>query len=362
MSKAEKPVLLVGAVARDTADEVFHLLGSTIGDLAIGISDGEPGMRRFWILYIAEKTWRRHPDMKLVRETAEQVPGMPSWVPGGYHDFQWFAAKDGISKLSAVDTLGYPAEAAESYALFRRLREDGLFPADTRFQQCLPFPEDACRLVTNDADSLALMVDCYIDVLKRDVARLCEAIPPEELVIQWDINWETIAIEHGDHLPDTPPMQFKPHGDPMERYRRFIRELNAVVPDSTKLGLHLCYGDLHHKHFKDPEDLLASVKMANAAHEESIRPIDFVHMSVPRHRSDDAYFEPLGDLDIGDTAIYAGLVHHTDGVAGTLKRLETFKRHFDGPTGLATECGIGRRPNEQIEDLLAIHRHVAASL
>ena len=362
MSKAEKPVLLVGTVARDTPEEVFRLVGPTVGDLAVGIPDGEHGMRRFWILYIAEKTWRAHPDMEVIREPRETPPGLPSWVPGGYHDFQWFAPKAGVTKLSPIETLGYPAEAAKSYKLFRRLREDGVFPQGARFQQCLPFPEDASRLVTNDPDTLALMNECYIDVLKRDVARLCETIPPEELVIQWDINWETIAIEHGDHLPDTPPMQFKAHGNPMERYRGYIRELNAVVPAPVKLGLHLCYGDLHHQHFKNPDNLLASVQMANAAAEETTRPIDFIHMSVPRHRNDDAYFEPLGDLNIGDTTIYAGLVHFTDGTEGTLARLETFKRHFDGPTGVATECGMGRRPPGQLEALLTSHRDVAATL
>lgn len=363
MSKTDKPVLLIGAVGGDTSEEVFRVLGPTVGDLAIGIPDGEPGLRRFWILFVAERTWRVHPDMELVRENAENPPGMPPFVPGGYHDFKWFAPKAGITELSPVETLGYPAEAAESYALFRRLRDEGVFPADARFQQCLPFPDDACRLVTNSADSLALMVDCYIDVLQRDVARLCEIIPPEELVIQWDTNWETVAIEHGDHLPDTPPMQFKPHGDPMDRYRRYIRKLNAIVPEPVKLGLHLCYGDLHHKHFKDPDDLLASVKMANAAAEESTRFIDFVHMSVPRHRNDDAYFAPLDDLNIGDTTVYAGLVHYTDGVAGTLERLAAFQRHYGGPLGVATECGIGRRPiDHSMETLLAIHRDVAAQI
>jgi hypothetical protein len=363
MSKAEKPVLLIGAVARDTAEDVFRLVGPMVGDLAIGITDGEPGMRRFWILYIAETTWRPHPDMEMVREIREGVPGFPAYVPGGYHDFQWFVPKPGIEQLSPVETLGYPAEAAESYALFCRMQEEGVIPADARFQQCLPFPEDACRLVTNSADSLTMMIECYMDVLKRDVARLCELIPPERLVIQWDINWETVAIEHGDHLPDTPPMQFKAHGEPMERFRRYIRELNAAVPEAVKLGLHLCYGDLHHKHFKDPDDLLASVKMANAATEESPHAVDYVHMSVPRHRNDDKYFEPLADLHIGDTTIYAGLVHYTDGVQGTLKRLEVFQRHFKGSTGVATECGIGRRPPDQsMEVLLGIHRDAAAAI
>jgi methionine synthase II (cobalamin-independent) len=164
-------------------------------------------------------------------------------------------------------------------------------------------------------------------------------------------------------MPDVPPMQFKPTGDPMERFVRYIRELNAPIPKTVPVGMHLCYGDLHHKHFKDPADLATSVRMANKAAEVSPRPISHVQMAVPRHRSDDKYFEPLQDLKIGDATVYAGLVHYTDGVEGSKKRLEAFQRHFKGPTGVATECGLGRRPkDQQLTKLLEIHRDVAAAI
>ena len=198
-----------------------------------------------------------------------------------------------------------------------------------------------------------LMVDAYMDVMKRDVVRLCEIIPHNDLVIQWDINWETVALEHGDHLPDAAPMQFKPNGDPMDRFLHYVRELNAPIPKAVVVGMHLCYGDLHHKHFKDPVDLATSVSMANRAQEVSPRPINHVQMAVPRHRSDDTYFAPLKNLRFGDGTVYAGLVHYTDGVEGSLKRLAAFKRHYSGPTGVATECGLGRRPGRPVAEKAA---------
>ena len=61
--------------------------------------------------------------------------------------------------------------------------------------------------------------------------------------------------------------------------------------------------------------------------------------------------------------VYAGLVHYTDGVAGSLARLDALKRHYDGPLGVATECGLGRRPlNQDLVSLLEIHRDVAAAI
>lgn len=365
MSRAQRPVLTIGGIPGGSAEEVFRTVGPAVGDLAIGLTDGETGLRRFWIFFVALNTWDKHPDLELIRPVTERadLPGLPEWLPAGYHAFQWWGAKPGVTRLAPIETLGYPAEAAQSYATFRRLREAGVVPRGVRFQQSLPFPDDAVRLFTSDARNMDLMVDAYIDVVKRDVKRLCELIPHEDLVLQWDVNWETVAIEHGDHMPDVPPMQFKPNGAPMDRFQRYVRELNAGIPDAVPVGMHLCYGDLHHKHFKDPQSLATSVEMTNRAVEASPRRIDFVQMSVPRHRSDDAFFEPLERLRLGQGTVYAGLVHYTDGVEGSVRRLEAFKRHYVGPTGVSTECGLGRRPKDQALDrLLHIHRDVAAAI
>lgn len=364
MSKAKRPVLLIGGIPGDNASDIFRTVAPILGDLAIGLTDGETGIRRFWIFFIGLNTWAKHPDLQLVRAvTPSGIAGLPPWLPSGYDTFQWWGAKPGVRKLRPIETLGYPAEALASYRIFRDLRDQGIIPRGTRFQQCLPFPDDAVRLFTNNAENMDLMVDAYIDVMKRDIRRLCDGIAHEDLVLQWDINWETVAIEHGDYLPDTAPMQFKPNGDPMERFLRYVRELNAAIPATVPVGMHLCYGDLHHKHFKDPVDLETSVRMANRAAHVSPRPIDFVQMSVPRHRHDDAYFKPLEHLKIGDATVYAGLVHYTDGVEGSVRRLEAFKRHFRGPTGVSTECGLGRRPRDQeLVRLLEIHRDVSAAI
>jgi hypothetical protein len=80
---------------------------------------------------------------------------------------------------------------------------------------------------------------------------------------------------------------------------------------------------------------------------------------VPRNRSDDAYFDPLKRLKLPpETELCLGLVHHTDGVEGTKRRLETAKRHTSG-FSIATECGFGRRDPATIPELLRIHATVA---
>ena len=82
-------------------------------------------------------------------------------------------------------------------------------------------------------------------------------------------------------------------------------------------------------------------------------------MPVPRDRDDDAYFAPLRRLRLPPhTELCLGLVHHTDGVAGTRRRLAAAEKHVQN-FSIATECGFGRRPPATIPELLRIHAEVA---
>jgi hypothetical protein len=82
-------------------------------------------------------------------------------------------------------------------------------------------------------------------------------------------------------------------------------------------------------------------------------------MPVPRDRSDEAYFAPLKALRLKpDTELSLGLVHYTDGVAGSRNRLATAEK-FVTEFSIATECGFGRRRPDTIPELLRIHAEVA---
>jgi hypothetical protein len=82
-------------------------------------------------------------------------------------------------------------------------------------------------------------------------------------------------------------------------------------------------------------------------------------MPVPRDRSDDTYFAPLKRLKMKpETELCLGLVHHTDGLAGTQMRLATAERHVER-FSIATECGFGRRDPATIPGLLRIHADAA---
>src|SRR5438445_7835477 len=145
-------------------------------------------------------------------------------------------------------------------------------------------------------------------------------------------------------------------GGILERLLRLSRQ----VPPEVELGYHLCYGDAEHKHFKEPEDALRLVQIANSLSSSLDRPLNWIHMPVPRERDDEAYFELLGVLRLGpETELYLGLVHLTDGVEGTWRRIRAARR-FVSEFGVATECGWGRRARQAVPALLGLHKQLSA--
>jgi methionine synthase II (cobalamin-independent) len=237
------------------------------------------------------------------------------------------------------------------------LRAAGVIPLGVKFQVSLPLTESATRAFLTNAHDFALLWSAYEEALGREITRIVEAIPADDLVIQWDVCVEVLALELQDRFGGS----WQPTGDPFERYLQALTALAKHVPDQTLMGCHLCYGDLGHHHLVEPADLRLLVRMANAARTAVTRRIDYYHLPVPRNRDDAAYFAPLQDLNIGEAKLYLGLIHHTDGVEGALRRVRTARQSASG-FGVATECGFGRRPPETIPQLLRIHREVAAAL
>src|SRR5207248_6564881 len=171
------------------------------------------------------------------------------------------------------------------------------------------------------------------------------------LAIQWDVAVEFGILERA--APDT-------LDEAMKWVTEGLVRLASRVPEDVELGYHLCYGDAGHKHFVEPADASKLVGVANAISAGARREINWIHMPVPRNRTDDAYFAPLRSLQLGpETELYLGLVHFTDGVEGTRRRIAAAQRVV-ADFGVATECGLGRRPSETIPDLLRIHSEVAA--
>ena len=341
-------ILLVGSVPLHSAEEVMRTCAKSLGTHLPSIPDGETGDRSVWIVFQAYRVFHGHPDLITVQRP-EPINGVEQWMPTGFHNLWNFDVRPGIDQVR-FDDLKYASVAAESYKVFRKLRDEGQIPTGVRFQVCLPTP-DSIMVFFRNPGHLERIIPGYVDAMDREVQKLLKLIPHQDLLIQWDICSEVLDIE------GIFPWALKGEPGPEQRYETTIARLSKQIPETVQVGYHLCYADLGHKHMKEPADLGLVVRMANRTCEVSGRRADYFHLPVPRDRHDEAYFAPLGDLAIEDATLFLGLIHYTDGVEGAKKRIETAKK-FLPKFGVATECGFGRRPPEQILTLLELHKEV----
>ena len=333
-----RDVLLVGSVPLGSAEEVFRTASSILGERLRRIPDGETGERLGWI------EWQ----MAVLTKHPQFEPAPPE--PGGYGLRPRVKLRSQVAASEvSFSRLGYADAAKASYADFARLKQAGVLPPGCRFQVSLPTPlAPVCGFVALAAQ--AMVEPAYEAQLLAELDEVTAAIPPDELAIQWDV-----AVEMGIWEGIWPTYLSDPKPSIVERLVR----LGSRVPASVELGYHFCYGDGGHSHFKQPADAANLVEVANATAAGVARPIQWVHMPVPRDRTDDAYFAPLQHLTLRpETEFYLGLLHFTDGVEGTQRRIEAAQRVVSD-FGIATECGLGRRPPETIPDVLRLHAQVA---
>jgi len=347
--RQRRGVHLVGSVPLGSAEEVFRTASSILGGRLRRIPDGETGVRSGWIAW-------QYPFLAN-NPQFEMVPPDPN----AYVTRPLLKLRSPIASSDiTIDQPGYANAAIESYAVFSQLKQAGIIPAHCRFQVSLPTPLAPIAAFVIPEDQ-AVVEPAYKAAMLAELDRITTAIPANELAIQWDVAvefalWEGVSPQYLADVKTATSADLK--AAIIER----LIELGNRVPANVELGYHLCYGDAGHRHFKEPEDAANLVEVANAISAEVKREINWIHLPVPRDRSDDAYFASLRNLKLHpETELYLGLVHFTDGVEGTRRRIAAAQRVV-GDFGVATECGLGRRSTETIPHLLRIHSEVAAPI
>ena len=314
------------------------------------IPDGETGDRGNWIYFQLQK-FLPLPWLVPARPVGE--------ADGEYEELPQLRLADGTdpAQVSWPD-LGYADAYLKSYETFAALRKEGVIPADVRFQVEYPTPLASIGGYIVPEQQQALL-GSYEQAMFADLARLLAAVPADEVAVQWDV-----AVEFGV-LEET----FAPGG--AQAFDAIIVGLARCidqVPAEIPAGLHMCYGDYGHQHFKQPESLALQVRVLNAVAAAARRPVSFVSFTVPQYQREDGYFAPLAQLtaDPGTELNFALVPYHpaeqapgtTDAQVRLIDAALAASPGGGRDWGVCTECGLGRASRDEIPALLDLHRHI----
>jgi hypothetical protein len=339
---------LIGSVPLDNSEQVFRRLADELGPFLRCMPDGETGERARWVFF-QRQMLLDHPAM----EIDPTVPPYKfiQWDGKVVREIEQVRFKPGVDPRSVAFETGYDKAALPSYAAFKRLGDAGIISKETRFQVCLPTPQASGYLYVS-GPARETYFEVYERALKNALANIVRAIPASDLAIQWDVCQEVLVFE--GYFPDRPPHYKKQIFDMLGR-------LGDAVPAGVEMGYHLCYGSPRDEHLVQPKDAGILVEMMEGIAAATHRRIDFLHIPVPKERTDDAYYAPLKRWrrPVG-TTLYLGLLHHDD-EAGDRARIAAARRCVN-EFGLSAECGWGRTEPGRLPGLLKGHRIAAEAL
>jgi hypothetical protein len=347
--RVNSELLLVGSLPAGSTESALRQAAGFFGDLVFALPDGETGPRAGWVSYERERLVRPNPGVITTAETES-----PTGLPRHAYETPVFAIRPGVTELH-WDSWPRIDDAIASYQAFRALRGDGVIGDRLRFQVGLPFPASALNGFKADyAADYPVAERAFEDLVERELRRLIQAIPAQDLAIQWDMAYEVQDLEG--------VLAWTPEGA-WERFAGPVTRLTRLIPEPVLVGYHLCYGTFPEWPMYEARDLGLLVRMANFAVANSGRRVDWLHLAGPRYlRSEDrSFFRPLTDLEPGDARVFLGIVLPVDGEAGLRRRVDTASRYISD-FGVAMYCGFGRQPGADGTQTMSEHARVVRAV
>jgi hypothetical protein len=342
-----------GSVNLADAESVMREIATRVPSGLRRVPDGETGDRGNWIFF----------QMQKFLQSPLLVPARPlSAAEGDYEQVPQVRLADGVGPAQMTwPDLGYADAYLGSYATFAALRREGVIPDGVRFQVEYPTPLASIGAYVVPEQQQALL-DSYERAMFADLARLLAAVPHAEVAVQWDV-----AVEFGILEEAFAPGGAQAFDTIVAGLARCVDQVPAEVP----VGLHLCYGDYGHQHFKQPQSLALQVRVLGAVAAAAGRVVSFVSFTVPQYQREESYFAPLAGLtaDPGTELNFALVPYHpADQEPGTtgdqVRLIDAALAASPGGSrawGICTECGMGRVDRGDIPVLLDLHRQIIAT-
>lgn len=348
MSAEPVPGLLVGSLPSASAEDAMREVSGFAAALP-AVPDGETGVARGAWLQCAIPALLATPGLRFVephperpgevREAAPPATGIYAQDRAGFVTGRAQLRPGVRPEDLVVPPLGYARWALASYRVQRRLVDEGALAPSTRLLVSLPSPWAFGTYFAAAGARAALVTACEA-ALRREATELVDSMPRDHLAVQIDsvepLRWPD--LDEGDR----------------DAWVATVAGLVRALPADVPCGLHLCYGDLAHRHTREPESLADCVEMANRVTAEV--PLAWVHVPEPVGRTDREYVAALADLDAGGTTLFLGCLHPSDDEHAARARLDTARASLPPGTtvGVSTECGLGRTPPTDYARLRAL--------
>ena len=344
--RSRNPVVhLVGSLPLPDSESVFRTVADAVGPHLLRLPDGETGIRKSWIKFLQD-VLAENPAI----EVAHDLPPFKftQWDGKVVREISRLRLRKDTMLDPASFKIGYADMAIDSFATFDSLQKAGAIPAGIRFQICLPSPLAPIynNMIPGDRPGL---IPTLTRTFIGEVEKIAGHLPADRIAIQWDVCQEVLAWEG---YYERGPVDFRTETIDV------LTKIGDAVPAAIELGYHLCYGSPADEHMVQPKDCGVMVEMTNAISAGVGRPIQFVHLPVPKPRTDDDFFKPLERLSLRpETELYLGLIHHDD-PTGDDVRLAAARRHAR-VDGIGTECGWARGDAGRVGSLLKSHARIA---
>jgi hypothetical protein len=347
MFNARDLLYFAGSVPLPNSEDVFRALSSEVGKFLRRMPDGETGERTLWIKF-QQRMLLEHP---AIEPDTTQPPLPVRQADGTVHrHIQLVRLKPSANVESVEFDTGYDRAAVASYQTYRSLRQAGIISPEIRLQVALPTPM-ATGLMYVSPVGRNDYLRAYERSLLKALQAIASTIPHSELSIQFDVCQEVLLFE--DYFP------VRERNYRATVFEQFAR-LGAAVPSDVELGFHLCYGSPGDQPLLRLADARALAELMNGIADFVRRPVEFIHIPVPR-RADEAFYKPLADWRRPPrTRLYLGLLQFDDDT-GNRNRIDLARR-ATGVFGVGAECGFGRTDPTRASTILAGHRAAAEYL
>ncbi len=338
-----RPVFLVGSVPFHDTEEVFTRCAASLGPFARRLPDGERG------------GWLPAEDF---RKTRGLIEGRGQSLLNPPITRTVRLREDLTPAQLEFEALHYLPNALASYEIFSKLKRAGRISATTRYQISIPSAFTGC--IYFDHDQVRELWPAYEAALFRDVTQILDRIPHDQVAVSWDV------VEFGIILANPEPVD---HYE-FDALASAIARALSIVPATVECGLHFCYGGHNSNGMprvglnrREINDTGLMTRFFNAIRSKVSRPINWLHVPVPRPHDKTEYFAPLRSLDRGaETELYLGLLYPDDGVERTRQKLDV-AQHCVGDFGVAAACGlnpfVSGLPAERLPETIEYHRRIA---